>query len=169
MATGGAPKPARSCTVKIKNCSTVHSLINPKFWMNSGYNSQPPSPTVDVNTTGVCAFSKTAGAATGAVGVLTYELFNKKKQCSDKVIAIMFSVPYDCNLYDNWLAVGIFDCAQPCDDTLYNLMYYKSDSKFLRAKATDPSIVYTQESVEIRASMSNARTADVQVEIHDKC
>ncbi|XP_030625868.1 bryoporin-like [Chanos chanos] len=158
-----------SCTINIKNCSSVYSLVHPKVWMNSGYNSQPPSPTVDTNTKSSCAFSKTAGTARGAVGVLTYDLFIREKSRSDKLIAIMFSVPFDYNLYDNWLAVGIFDQAQPCDETLYKFMYYDSDYRFNRVKATDPSIVYTRESVEIRATMSNARTADVQVEIHDKC
>ncbi|XP_030622868.1 DELTA-thalatoxin-Avl1a-like [Chanos chanos] len=157
----------RSCTIKIENHSNVYSFAHPKVWMHSGYNNQLPSPTVDINTTEECAFSKAAGAARGAVGVLTYELL-KSKSSSNKLLAIMFSVPYDYNLYENWLAVGIFDKTQKCDDTLYNLMYYNSDSKFRRAKATDTSIVYIWESMEIRAAMSNAGTAVVEVEIHDK-
>ncbi|XP_030622881.1 bryoporin-like [Chanos chanos] len=167
QAVGDALGTHRSCTVKIENGSSVYTFVNPKMWMHSGYNSHPPSPTVDVKAMEVCAFSKTAHTATGAVGVLTYELFNEKS-CSNKVLAIMFSVPYDYNLYENWLAVGIFDKTQPCDDTLYNLMYYNSDPAFIRARAADTSIVYTWESVEIRAVMSNASTAIVEVEIHDK-
>ncbi|XP_030626169.1 tereporin-Ca1-like [Chanos chanos] len=159
---------SRSCTIEIKNNSNVYSAVNPKVWMISGYNAHPPPPTVGSKEKGLCAFCKTGGTACGAVGVLTYDLFIKEKRRSDKMMAIMFSVPFDYTYYENWLAVGIFDRAQPCDHALYNLMYYESDSRFIRARATDPSIVYTWGSVEIRASMSNAKSAIVQVEIHDK-
>ncbi|XP_030622856.1 DELTA-thalatoxin-Avl1a-like [Chanos chanos] len=157
----------RSCTIKLENHSEVYSLVKPRTWMNSGYNSHPPSPTVDVKATEVCAFSKTAVGARGAVGVLTYDLLQRKK-CTDKMMAIMFSVPFDYSLYENWLAVGVFEHTRPCDDALFNLMYYDSDPAFIRAKAKHPSIVYTWESMEIRAVMSNAVTAITEVEIHDK-
>ncbi|XP_030626164.1 bryoporin-like [Chanos chanos] len=157
----------RSCTIEIKNGSSVYSLVNPKTWMHSGYISKPPPPTVHVNTTAACAFSKTAVGARGAVGVLTYELL-KSKSYTDKMMAIMFSVPFDYSLYENWLAVGVFEHIRPCDKSLYNLMYYHLEPAFIRAKATDP-IKNTWGSVEIRASMSNASSAIVQVEIYDKC
>ncbi|XP_030622884.1 DELTA-sagatoxin-Srs1a-like [Chanos chanos] len=146
------------------------------MWMHSGYNSHPSSPTVDTNTTEICSFSKTAGAARGAVGVLTYELLKKRKHHSEDLeschcneqVAIMFSVPYDYNLYDNWLAVGIFENARPCDETLFKLMYYECGSTFTRAKAKDCGAVYVGKSVEIRASMSNAGRATLKVEVCDK-
>ncbi|XP_030626001.1 tereporin-Ca1-like [Chanos chanos] len=159
----------RSCTINITNGSRVYSLVNPKVWMISGYNTHPPPPTVGSKQKGVCAFSKTTGTATGAVGVLTYDLFIREKCRAEKMMAIMFSVPFDYTYYENWLAVGIFDLGQPCDHALYNLMYYKHDPRFVRARATDPSMLFTWGSVEIRASMSNACSAIAQVEIHDKC
>ncbi|XP_030622862.1 DELTA-thalatoxin-Avl1a-like [Chanos chanos] len=136
--------------------------------MYSGHNTQPPPPTVDVNTMAVCAFSKNTGVASGAVGVLTYDLEQEKKD-ADKMMAIMFSVPFDYNIYMNWLAVGIFDNSLPCDKELYKLMYEKDETTFKRVKAAGSSILYTWNSVEIRATMSSARAAIVEVEIYDKC
>ncbi|XP_030626170.1 bryoporin-like [Chanos chanos] len=155
-----------TCTIKIKNDSSVYSLVNPKIWMISGHNTQPPPPTVDINTTVVCAFSKNTGVASGAVGVLTYDLV-QDKHCTDKMMAIMFSVPFDYNIFKNWLAVGIFDNRLPCDKELYKLMYDKDETTFKRVKAAGSSILYTQNSVEIRATMSSARAAIVMVEIYD--
>ncbi|XP_030626172.1 DELTA-sagatoxin-Srs1a-like [Chanos chanos] len=134
--------------------------------MYSGHNTQPPPPTVDVNTMAACAFSKNTGVASGAVGVLTYDL-EQEKRCTDKMMAIMFSVPFDYNIFDNWLAVGIFDNNQQCDKELYNLMYDKNETTFKRVKAAGSSILAKWEPVEIRATMSSARSAIVEVEIYD--
>ncbi|KAG7272456.1 hypothetical protein CRUP_031383 [Coryphaenoides rupestris] len=72
---------------------------------------------------------------TGAVGVLTYNLFNYNANDYSHVLAVMFSVPYDRNLYSNWYAVGIFHRGTECDHDLYEAMYNGSEERFARAKA----------------------------------
>ncbi|XP_030622866.1 bryoporin-like [Chanos chanos] len=137
--------------------------------MYSGHKSKPPSPTVDTNTEEECHFSKTANTLRGAVGVLTYELLDKKKQRSDEIIAVMFSVPYGTTVFGNWFAVGIFEKTRPCDRKLFNLMYYKDNpSMFTRAKAKHPNIVHKGNSVEIRATMSDSGKATIKVELYNK-
>ncbi|KAK0135979.1 DELTA-actitoxin-Aas1a [Merluccius polli] len=70
---------------------------------------------------------------TGAVGVFTYDLVNSGSETPWK-IAVMFSVPYDFNLYDNWFAVGFSTAAQNVI-MIYERMYYKTPCCFLREKA----------------------------------
>ncbi|XP_030622880.1 bryoporin-like [Chanos chanos] len=166
----------RSCVIGIENGCCGYSLANPKFWMYSGYNDNPPSSTVNTQTTDICSFSQTAGAARGAVGVLTYDLLKLESSTdelnnynSNELIAVMFSVPFDYNFYDNWLAVGIFDHNQPCDSALFDLMYNGIDLKFRRAKAKDGSVVYQGKSVNITATMSNKCVAVVKVKLNDEC
>ncbi|XP_030622867.1 DELTA-thalatoxin-Avl1a-like [Chanos chanos] len=165
----GAMKRERTCTITIKNSSRVFTLVNPKVWMYSGRSKTLPAPTVDTETEEECDISKKANTPAGAVGVLTYELHNKNMQRSNKLIAVMFSVPFDNNLFANWFAVGVFENTQLCDKKLFNLMYYEYSSKFSRAKAKESIRMHTNDPIKIRATMSDAGTAVVKLELLDTC
>ena len=97
-------------------------------------------------------FVKTPNTARGAVGVITYELDCGSQNL--KTLAVMFSVPYDFNIYLNWFAVGIFSSTQKCDYDLYYHMYYKSDACFQRAQGGQ-DITLEHGGIVIQASMTN--------------
>nr|XP_055049288.1 uncharacterized protein LOC129434378 isoform X1 [Misgurnus anguillicaudatus]XP_055049289.1 uncharacterized protein LOC129434378 isoform X1 [Misgurnus anguillicaudatus] len=158
----------RNCTIQIANMSEVYSLNNAKVYTYSGYCCDPPQPTISSNKIDVCAFTKTANTACGAVGVLTYDLFHTKNQECTERMAIMFSVPYDYNLYSNYFGIGGFKMDHECNEALYNHMYYGNDSNFIRAIADVAGITYKTSRVEIRATMSNVGKAIIKLEIHDK-
>lgn len=66
------------------------------------------------------AAQKTRGpVATGVVGVFTYYLPE-----ISKTLAVMFSVPFDYNLYSNWFDVRLYSGRKWANKDLYNEMYY---------------------------------------------
>ncbi|XP_064815477.1 DELTA-sagatoxin-Srs1a-like [Oncorhynchus masou masou] len=157
----------RNCTIETTNYCSSHVLVNPKVHMHSGYNLSPLEPTVGPSKRDVSTFTKTAGTARGAVGVFTYELFNPSNNNDTEIIAVMFSVPFDYNLYSNWFAVGIFNNCKLCDQTLYHEMYNSVERKFVRGEGDGSSITYKGDHVTIKASMSCGSSAVMKVEVCD--
>lgn len=119
--------------------------------------------------TEVCNFSKTSGATTGAVGVLTYDVLKNREQKAREKIAIMFSVPYDYNMYDNWVAVGIYEESRQTNKDLYDEMYNKKEKLFTRAKATGSCIKFLGQELHILCTMSPMGRAIMKVEVWDRC
>ncbi|TKS92192.1 DELTA-sagatoxin-Srs1a [Collichthys lucidus] len=159
----------RNCTIEITNVSANYCLINPKVYMSSGFSQHPPQPTVRTTKTEVCSFTKDDNTATGAVGLLTYDLFNMKTRFCSERMAIMFSVPYDHNLYKNRLAVGVVAQSHACDKHLYSQMYDGKDlSNFNRSETSGSAIRYRSEYVDLWATMSSTGKAIVKVELYDK-
>lgn len=138
-----------------------------RVFMESGQCEDPLPPMVGPCTPAITMFNKTTGAATGAVGVFTYDLFNADLNDYNHVLAVMFSVPFDRMLYSNWFAVGIFERGNNCDFSLYNMMYNGGETTFVRAKATGSSISYEGDYVIVRASMSDSAEAILKVEVSD--
>lgn len=159
----------RNCTIEITNVSNNYCLINPKVYMSSGFCHHPPQPTVRSMKTEVCSFTKDDNTATGAVGLLTYDLFHMQSRVCNEQVAIMFSVPFDFNLYKNRLAVGVFEGSRSCDKTLYSQMY---DGKDLpnqsRAETQGSGLEHRAQYVDLRATMSSIGRAIVKVEVYDK-
>ncbi|KAK9530867.1 hypothetical protein VZT92_012342 [Zoarces viviparus] len=159
----------RNCTVEITNVSSTFCLVNPKVHMESGFVYNPPQPTLRPQLTEVCSFTKDDNTASGAVGVMTYELFNMQKRHCNEVIAVMFSVPFDYTFYKNWLGVGIFEHTRACDGKLFDLMYNKKDfTNFVRHEADGSGVSYGGRSVDVRACMSDEGKAIVKLEVYDK-
>ena len=68
---------------------------------------------------------KTSGpVATGAVGVLCYYIPDKKMS-----LCVLFSVPFDYNLYSNWWDVKVFSGKKSPNHQLYVDMYYGNPYK----------------------------------------
>ncbi|XP_058863422.1 DELTA-stichotoxin-Hcr4a-like [Acipenser ruthenus] len=155
----------RNITISIENNSDF-SLTNPRIYTFSGYNLDPPQPTIKKETTAVCSFSKTWDTACGSVGVLTYDVFNNNNAV--ECIAMMFSVPFDYNLYENWFAIGSFSVGTYCDNALYNRMYHKGEDGFSRKKATHGFIEFTGKAVEIKATMSPIGRSIMKIEVWNK-
>lgn len=137
--------------------------------MTSGFSQHPPQPTVRPSMTEVCSFTKDDNTATGAVGLLTYDLFHMQSRVCSERMAIMFSVPFDHNLYKNRLAMGVIDQSHACDKKLYDQMYDGKDlSNFSRSDANGSGLVYKAKYVDLRATMSSIGKAIVKVELYDK-
>ncbi|KAM6957063.1 actinoporin-like protein [Aplochiton taeniatus] len=159
----------RSVTIEITNLTNNYCLINPKVYLDSGETYNPPQPTVRPLKTEVCTLSKTSAKATGSVGVMTYDLFERSRNDHIETLAIMFSVPWDYNLYKNWFAVGIYSKGRECDEALYKEMYYnKSQKGFVREESTGSGINYVGNFLDIKATMSPMGRAIMKVEVWDK-
>ncbi|KAM7372617.1 hypothetical protein PAMP_009772 [Pampus punctatissimus] len=157
VATGGAngqDLTYRQCTIKIKNDCNNYGLFNPRMYIESGGCTVPLSPFIASSKSDIAQFSKTPYTACGSVGVFTYDLLKDTDQPTQK-IAVMFSVPYDFNLYSNWYAVGIFDESKQCDYELYSEMYKGAEKSFKRGKASDPCLIYEDDRFTIMATMSD--------------
>ncbi|XP_070697620.1 DELTA-sagatoxin-Srs1a-like [Pempheris klunzingeri] len=159
--------PHRSCCIEINNTSGCYTLANPRVFTESGNCEVPLPPMVGPCSVGNALFNKTTGAATGAVGIFTYDLFNGDLGDYSHIVAVMFSVPYDRNLYSNWFAVGIFDRGNNCDYNLYDVMYNGSENNFVRAKADGSCISYQGDYVIASASMSDSGESVLRLDISD--
>lgn len=144
------------------------SLSLPRVHLKSGNCHSPPQPIVRPMKTEVCNFSKSSGSTSGAVGLLTYDVIRKGSQKAKEKIAIMFSVPYDYNLYKNWAAVGIYDQGRESNEDLYKEMYYNDQVSFSREEAKGCCIMYSGNELEILCTMSPLGRAIMKVEVWDK-
>ena len=66
---------------------------------------------------------KTSGpVATGAVGVVAYYIAD-----INKTLSVMFSVPFDYNLYENWWNAKLYPGNKRADYDQYKDLYYKAN------------------------------------------
>ncbi|XP_041829395.1 DELTA-actitoxin-Afr1a-like [Melanotaenia boesemani] len=162
-------KTRRNVTIEITNLTNNYCLINPKVYLESGSCHSPPQPTVRPLKTEVCNFGKTSAKAMGAVGVLTYELFERQSNSARETLAILFSVPYDYNMYKNWLGLGIYNQGKECNKSLYEEMYYNKEQQgFVREEAKGCGLTFEGSSLDIKATMSPMGRAIMKVEVWDK-
>ncbi|XP_047213633.1 bryoporin-like, partial [Girardinichthys multiradiatus] len=159
----------RNCTIEITNVSGSYCLINPKVYMARGFSYHPPQLTVRTQKTEVCSFTKDDNTATGAVGLLTYDLFHMQNRVCSERMAVMFSVPFDHNIYKNRLAVGVVEHSRACDKHLYDQMYDGNDlSNFAHSEANGCGLEYKAAYVDLIATMSTTGKAIIKVELYDK-
>uniref|UniRef100_A0A3Q2NQ53 DELTA-sagatoxin-Srs1a-like n=1 Tax=Fundulus heteroclitus TaxID=8078 RepID=A0A3Q2NQ53_FUNHE len=159
--------PHRHCTVEIRNNTNSYTLSYPRVYTESGFCEVPLPPAVGPCSAVKAHFNKTKGAATGAVGVFTYDLFNFELNDYSHIMAVMFSVPYDRILYSNWFAVGIFNKGKNCDHSLFDKMYNGGEIGFVRGKADESGIFYEGDYVILSASMTDCGEAVLTVEVND--
>jgi len=144
-------------------------LVKIRVFLDSGSCHSPPQPTVRPLKTEVCNFGKTSAKATGAVGVLTYDLFERHSNTVKETLAIMFSVPYDYNLYKNWLALGIYHQGKEVNEKLYKEMYYNKEQQgFVREEAKGCGLTFEGSVLDIKATMSPMGRSILKVEVWDK-
>ncbi|XP_068606374.1 actinoporin-like protein [Brachionichthys hirsutus] len=159
----------RSITIEISNFTPNYCLFNPKVYLDNGETYNPPQPSVRPLKVEVCTFTKSGGEATGSVGVLTYDLFERSRNAHSETLAIMFSVPWDYNLYKNWFAVGVYDKSQNADEELFKEMYYgKTQDRFVRDAASGSGISHVGRELDIRATMNPLANSIMKVEVWDK-
>ncbi|KAK5851271.1 hypothetical protein PBY51_002076 [Eleginops maclovinus] len=162
-------KSRRNVTIEITNLTSSICLVDPKVYLDSGNCHSPPQPTVRPLKTEICNFSKTSAKATGAVGVMTYDLFKRNTNAPQEKLAIMFSVPYDNSTYKNWLALAIYPVDKECNEKLYKEMYYDKEPKgFVRAEAHGCDLTFEGREVDLKATMSPMGRAILKLEVWDK-
>uniref|UniRef100_A0A8P4GKI9 DELTA-sagatoxin-Srs1a-like n=1 Tax=Dicentrarchus labrax TaxID=13489 RepID=A0A8P4GKI9_DICLA len=140
------------------------SVCVSRTYTYSGFCQKPPPPTLRPSESGSAMFHKTPFSVCGSVGVLTYDLQNESTQQYDGKLAVMFSVPFDYMSYRNWFGVGIFDMNTKCDYSLFDEMYNKPETTFVRHQANF-KLIYKGKAVTIRATMSDSSKAVIKVEV----
>ncbi|XP_039887730.1 bryoporin-like [Simochromis diagramma] len=159
---------SRQCEVVFSNDSKNYSLRNPRVHLESGqYDTAMPS-TLRTSEYGSAVFSKTAGAARGCVGVVTYDLYNESTKRADKKIAGMFSVPFDYNLYYIWHGIGVFPINTQCNSCLFNIMKNNEQRGFVRGRAEGPTLTYRDNDVTLTSAISNCSRATMTVEVRNR-
>ncbi|XP_067472139.1 DELTA-sagatoxin-Srs1a-like [Thunnus thynnus] len=155
----------RQCSIEVENKTSKYTLCNLCWYTHSGSCETPLPPTLGPAESGSALFISTPQTASGSVGVFTYNLLNGSTKQHDGKIAVMFSNPFDFNLYSNWYAVGDFDMATTCDYDLYYKMYYDAEKGFVRGRAADGSLIYESKLVTIRATMSDSYQPVIKVQV----
>ncbi|XP_030592517.1 bryoporin-like isoform X2 [Archocentrus centrarchus] len=156
---------SRQCTVYITNNSTDYTLRSPSVHLLSGGCQTPLPAALRPSESGSVLFSKTALTARGSVGVFTYNLYNEPANQAEKKVAVMFSVPFDYNLYSNWYAVGVFDSTMQCDNNLFQNMYREGERAFTRGKAGHCLTYIDNQTVTIKATMTDTCQPTLTVDI----
>lgn len=155
----------RQCAIEIENGCTTYTFANPRMYIYTGNCASPLPPTVAPGATGKALFTKFETTTTGCVGVVLYDLLNGDEKQATEEIAVMFSVPFDFNVFQNWYAVGVFDLNTQCDEALYNLMYYGHDTRFSRQKASGPPLTYVGGNITIKGTMSDSYQPVIKVQV----
>ncbi|XP_008293614.1 hemolytic toxin Avt-1-like [Stegastes partitus] len=160
----------RNITIEITNVTGKYCLIDPKVYLESGDIHSPPQPTVRPQRTEVCNFDKIKGKAEGAVGILTYDLFERHSNGAQEILAIMFSVPHNYNVYKNWLAMGVYPKGTECDEKLYKQMYNdeSNGTNFVRRESDGSDLTFEGVNVDVKATMSPLGKSMMKVEVWEK-
>ncbi|XP_020506206.1 DELTA-actitoxin-Afr1e [Labrus bergylta] len=162
-------KSRRNVTIEINNISNAHCLIDPKIYMDSGHCHIPPQPTVIPMKTELCNFTKTSAKASGAVGLLSYDLLEKSSNRVTDRLVLMFSVPYDNSMYKNWFGLAIYGTDKEVNEKLFKEMYYNKEQQgFLRAEASGSGLTFQGRCLDVMATMSPLGRSIMKVEIWDK-
>ena len=84
---------------------------------------------------------------------------------TNKMLVVMYSVPYDHNLYSNWCGVGIFDFVADTSG-YFDMMYNNTERGFKRKdfwSNLDP-LTYKEDSMfVVQATMDNNHKPDIKV------
>uniref|UniRef100_A0AAQ6IKF4 Uncharacterized protein n=1 Tax=Anabas testudineus TaxID=64144 RepID=A0AAQ6IKF4_ANATE len=156
----------RQSTIELKNYCSDYKLINPSHYTYRGSLNTPFPDEIGPSESGISVFTKTAGTFCRSVGVVTYDLLKNSTEENQGKLAIMFSNPFDFNLYSNLFAVGVLDINTKCDYDLYTKMYYEAEGGYLRRAARDGGLTYTSERVTITATMTDTYEPDLRVQVH---
>ncbi|XP_047677591.1 DELTA-sagatoxin-Srs1a-like [Tachysurus fulvidraco] len=147
----------RNVSIQITNFTDRYTLSNPRTYTSSGYCHNPPQPTVARKTSETCTFTKTHSTAHGCVGVLVYKILKDEENFVGELV-LMFSVPFDYNFYENYLALGIYENHVSCNSDLFSEMYYAKGT-FTREKATGSEVMYSGQGICVKGTMSPAGKA----------
>uniref|UniRef100_A0A8C5D352 Uncharacterized protein n=1 Tax=Gouania willdenowi TaxID=441366 RepID=A0A8C5D352_GOUWI len=159
----------RNCTIEITNLTSKYCLMYPKVYTSSGFNNHSPALTIPTCKTEVCSFDKDDNTATGAVGLLTYDLFDMRAGRGITRIAIWFSVPYDLNVYKNELALAEVDLSCPCNKDLYKKISDGKELKsYIRSEKAGCGVKLVSTDFVVCGTQSSIGRCIVKVQIFDR-
>lgn len=141
----------REIAIAISNFTSDNKLKDPKYYIESG-KIVDAALTVDTGKAEFVSASKTSGAATGSVAVITYQISHTSYR-----LAILWSVPFDYNLYENVFNFKIVDAGTATDVNLYNDMYNGA------AKATDGAYKVTDKGFKVKGTMGTGGQATLNI------
>lgn len=106
------------------------------------------------------AARKTAGPwFTGAVGVVAYNMSN------DCTLAVMFQVPFDYNLYDNYWNVTLYHDHRKADKSVFKELYY-TESPFKGNNSWQEKDL--DDTYAIRGVMTNSSQGLLMIHVYQK-
>ncbi|XP_037829778.1 DELTA-actitoxin-Aeq1c [Kryptolebias marmoratus] len=158
----------REVCVELRNLSSNYILHEPRHHLICGRCQDPLPPTIQPKETGKALFKKVPDTACGSVSVFTYSIMDKSSKQDLGKLAVMFSNPYDFNLYSNWYAVGELKMQKLCDYNLYYEMYYCNEIDFVRGKANGRSLSHEGRYVTVKATMSDSWQPVLKVDVNNK-
>nr|7PUD_A Chain A, Bryoporin [Physcomitrium patens] len=148
----------RKIAIGFKNL-TDYTLENLGVYFNSG--SSDRSIAYKINAQEALLFSarKSDHTARGTVGTFSYYI-----QDEDKTVHVMWSVPFDYNLYSNWWNIAVVDGRQPPDSNVHDNLYNGSGGMPYPNKP-DQYINNEQKGFHLFGSMTNNGQATIEVEL----
>ncbi|MCC5667317.1 hypothetical protein LC653_26400 [Nostoc sp. CHAB 5784] len=150
----------RKIAIAIAN-NTEKKLINPKYYLEDG-EIKRTDLTIYEKEVGFVASRKTEYSVFGSWGVVTYEIENTNKK-----LAIMWSVPFDYVLYENWFKLAIINLNNQTDKNLLDDMYYnKGMTKGKVKKAATGSETWQQEGYILQGIMGTGGSATLNMSIN---
>jgi len=149
--------------LELENYTNEHLSVHQNKY-NDGHVSKPP---VDIKPGIKEAMSghKVSNTATGCSGTASWTIGNKR---NEKMLVVMYSIPYSHDFHSNYCAVGIFDKGDTTDH--FNIMYYKAESGFKRKdfyRDADPAI-YNGSDYIVSATMGSNHKPEIQVRLYPK-
>ncbi|XP_041051861.1 DELTA-actitoxin-Ate1a-like [Carcharodon carcharias] len=155
----------RSVLVQIANNTENKLFTSPATYIYSGYIYSKPTPLINPGMKGEALFVRTSGTARGSVGVLTYTFGHTQ-------VSLLFSNPYDYNLYSTFFALYIPYEPEQTDENLYYKMYYELVPSCNFAKITLDSgigeISVCGGNVVITATINAMNDSSISIVIRDK-
>lgn len=135
-----------------------------RVFLESGFCEVPLLPTIKRDQQIICGFCKYTSQAEGPFGVIMYDIVRSSTVVCR--IAIMFSVPFDRNLHENYIGLGIFEPSQACNAELLTKMYYnKTQDFFKREPANGGEISFEGKGYTIKGTMSQGLGAYMWVTV----
>ncbi|XP_051780481.1 DELTA-actitoxin-Afr1e-like [Erpetoichthys calabaricus] len=155
----------RSVAIEIYNKTKSKSFTQPQIYCESGKLCIPPVPCLSPGEQEVCLFTKKTGTACGSVGVISYKFGGSR-------IALLFSNPFDYNIYDMKIGLLVDDQNSKTNYEQYRQMYYKEKTscRFVKAVCGKeiPTLSLNSDGVKISANMSTCRNAILKLVFEDE-
>ncbi|XP_069504152.1 uncharacterized protein [Ambystoma mexicanum] len=155
----------RCVAIEITN-NSKYTLRYSGFYCKSGKVSVTPKPDILPNTIDCPVFCKTSYTARGSVGILIYNLGTS----SMSRLAVLFSNPFDYNLYDQTFALHVTDSGA-IPEHLYESMYdqWKNLSYYMRAEGEfiQNLLTLTYHDIKVTGNMSPDYKSILKLTIED--
>ena len=130
----------------------------------TGVVPRPSFTTIGQGTMEIMIGRKIDGPPTGVQGTVSFQI-----KGTNKMIVVMYSLPWDHGLYSNWLAVGIF----PLSSTVgfFDKMYYDTEKNFKRKefyRDVSPVVYREDPEFEVSAQTGKGHKERINVKVYPK-